>query len=112
VGLGYRSLLESLDINVPGQETVRDRPKLINRVALVVKDTRGLKSGPDMDLLDDFKMREFEGYADPVGLATGVMDVNTSNSWDKNGRFVVVQEDPLPATILSLIPQVAIAGVG
>jgi hypothetical protein len=112
VGLGYRSLIESLDINVPGQETVRDRPKLINKVTLVVKDTRGLKSGPDLGLLDDFKMREYEDYSESVALATGIMDVNVSNSWDKNGRFVVVQDEPLPATILSLIPQVAIAGVG
>jgi hypothetical protein len=112
VGLPYQSLLESLDINVPGQETVRDRPKLINKVGLLVKDTRGLKSGPDADLLDEFKVREFEDYEDPIALASGVMDVNTSGSWDKNGRFVVIQDDPLPATILSLIPNVAISGVG
>jgi hypothetical protein len=112
VGLGYRSLIESLDVNVPGQETVRDRPKLINKVALLVKDTRGLRSGPDLGLLDEFKVREYEAMADRVALVSGVMDVNISNTWDKNGRFVVVQDDPLPATILSLIPQVAVAGVG
>lgn len=112
VGLPYTSLVESLDINVPGQETVRDRPKLINRVALLVKDTRGLQSGPDLDTLDEFKMREFEPYETATDLADGVIDVNVTATWDKNGRFVVVQTDPLPATILSMIPELTVAGVG
>jgi hypothetical protein len=112
VGLPYQSLIESLDINLAGAETVRDRSKLITRTALLVKDTRGLKSGPTADQLDDFKIREFENYTDPIALLSGILDVNTSATWDRNGRFVVVQDDPLPATILSLIPEVAIAGTG
>lgn len=112
VGLPYTAMIESLDINVPGQETVRDRPKLINRVALLVKDTRGLFSGPDLNTLDEFKMREFEPYEKSIDLADGVLDVNVTATWDKNGRFVVVQTDPLPATILSMIPEVLVAGPG
>jgi hypothetical protein len=112
VGLPYRSLIESLDINVPGAETVRAQPKLITKVSLLVKQTRGLRSGPDEGLLDDFKVREFEDYDDPVRLVDGLLEVNTIGSWDKNGRFVVIQEDPLPATILSLIPDVSISGTG
>lgn len=112
VGLPYRCLIESLDINVPGQETVRDRPKMISRVGLLVEKTRGLMSGPDESILDEFKVREFEGYDDPIALVSGLMEVNTTATWDKNGRFVVVQDDPLPATILALIPEVGISGVG
>jgi len=112
VGLPYRSYLESLDVNLPGQETVRDRPKNIFKVALLVQDTRGCKSGPDLSTLDEFKIREFEGYDDSIALYSGVMDVNTASTWDKNGRFVVVQTDPLPFTVLSLLPQVAVSGVG
>lgn len=111
VGLRYRSVLESLDINVQGSETVRDRPKNIKKVALLVNKTRGLLSGPSLTgTLDEFKMREFEDYGESVTLLTGVMDVNTSSSWDKNGRFVVVQNLPLPATILSLVPDVSVGG--
>lgn len=112
VGLPYRSMIESLDVNIPSAETVRTQPKNITKVSLVVRETRGLLSGPDMDRLDEFKMREFEPYEDPIALYTGVMDVNVSNSWDRNGRFVAVQEDPLPATILALIPDVSVSGVG
>ena len=112
VGLPYRSLLESLDINVQGQETVRDRPKLISSVSLLVKDSRGLKSGASLDLLDDFKVREFEPYEASLVLSSGLLSVNTSATWDKNGRFFVVQDDPLPVTLLSLVPDVNVSGVG
>jgi hypothetical protein len=112
VGLPYRSMIESLDVNIAGAETVRERPKAIPRVALLVKDSRGFKSGPNIDNLYDFKLREFEGYEAPIGLYSGVMDVYVDTSWDVNGRFVVVQDDPLPATILSLIPEVGVSGVG
>jgi hypothetical protein len=112
VGLRYRSYIESLDLNAPGAETIRERPKLISNVALIVKDTRGCKSGPSLRELYDFKMREFEEYEAPIGLFSGVMDVNVSGTYDKNGRFVVVQTDPLPVTILSLIPNVTVTGTG
>lgn len=110
-GLPYRSLLESLDVNIPSAETVRERPKLINKVTLLVKDTRGCATGASLATLDAFKQREFEDYEDPTALYSGVMSVNVTNTWDKNGRFFVVQEDPLPVTVLCLIPEVAVSGV-
>lgn len=112
VGLGYTCLIESLDINVQGAETVRDKPKLVKSVALLVDRTRGLKSGSELNLLDDFKVREFEAYDQSVRLLSGIMDVNTAGSWDQNGHFYVLQDQPLPATILSMIPDVAVSGVG
>ena len=33
-------------------------------------------------------------------------------TWDKNGRFFVLQTLPLPATILSITPDVSVSGVG
>ncbi len=112
IGLPYRSLIESLDVNVPGNETVRERPKAISKVTALVKETRGGKAGPDAATLDEFKVREFEDYEDPIALLSGLVDVYTSSTWDKNGRYMIVQDDPLPMTILSLIPEVSISGVG
>lgn len=112
VGLPYRSLIESLDVNVPGNETVRERPKNIGKVTALVKDSRGFKAGPDEDTLYEAKVREFEDYEDPIALASGLVDIAVSSTWDKNGRYVIVQDDPLPLTLLSLIPDVTISGVG
>jgi hypothetical protein len=109
VGLPYRSDIESLDINVQGTETVRDRPKLISSVTLQVKDSRGLKAGPDLDRLEEVKT-EFDAFDNPIALQTGIQEFSTSADWNKSARFVVVQEDPLPATILGLIPHVTLGG--
>ncbi len=112
VGLGYRSLLESLAVNVQGQETVRDRPKAITKVMLLVEKTRGLSTGCSLDIMDEFKMREFEDLQSTIALYSGPMDVNTTSTWDANGHFFVLQTLPLPATILSMTPDVSVAGVG
>jgi len=108
-GLPYRSLIETLDINVPGGETVRDRPKLITRLGILVKDTRGLRAGPDENTLDDVKLEWSEEEGDPtIPLETGLFEYTISATWDKNGRVVVVQDDPLPATVLGIIPRVEV----
>src|SRR5690606_25150483 len=65
IGLPYRAWIESLDINVRGSETVSNLYKNIHEVTLLVKDTRGLKAGPSVDLLEVYKERQFEGYDEP-----------------------------------------------
>lgn len=110
VGLPYRSEGESLDVNIPNAETVRDKAKLIRKVVLQVKDTRGLKAGPNLANLYEAKQREFEAYDEATNTITGAVEIPTEGNWDRNGRFVFVQDDPLPATILALIPDVLIGG--
>lgn len=109
VGLPYRGIGESLDINAPGAETVRDRPKLINRVGVLVQDTRGLKVGADLDRLEDVKT-EWNDEEDLIPLETGLFEYTIDATWDKNARFMFVQDDPLPCTVLGLIPRVEAGG--
>lgn len=112
VGLPYQSRGESLDINVQGQETVRDRAKLISKVSVLVEKSRGLKVGQDLDRLEDVKTEWTESGGDEeIPLETGLFEYSITTSWDKNGRFMFVQDDPLPVTVLALIPHVQAAGV-
>jgi hypothetical protein len=110
VGLPYRSWIESLDINVPGGESVRGKHKVISDVTLLVKDTRGLKAGPSLDQLEAYKERQFENYDEPTAIITGIIEYAVPCRHDKDARFVAVQDDPLPATILGLLPNVTITG--
>jgi hypothetical protein len=110
VGLPFTAELESLDVNFPGTETIRDREKVIRKVTLQCEKTRGLKAGPNRNLLNEAKEREFEDYDEPTHLINGAVDVDTESEWDKNGRFVVVQDQPLPCSILALIPNVSVGG--
>lgn len=110
VGLPIYAEGESLDINLPGQGEIFDHTKLIRKVAMRVKDSRGMKAGPNSDYLDDLKQREFENYGEPTQLFTGTWEIQTDADWDKNGRFRFVQSDPLPVSVLALIPDVVIGG--
>ena len=66
--------------------------------------------GPDIDNLTEFKLRNEEGYDYPVALATETIDVNIKPGWKLSGRIVIRQIDPVPATILSVVPTGYISG--
>lgn len=111
VGLGITSDLETLDLNVQAQETVRDKQKLVHAVRFIVESSRNLFAGPDADNLTEYKQRSSEHYDEPVDLLTGVVDVRITANWNKGGRIFVRQTDPLPLNILAAIPEMTLGGV-
>jgi len=113
IGLPFISDLQTLDIDTPDGETVADKKKLITKVSAHVESSRGIFAGshPPTDDDDDpleglmeFKLRNDESYDDPVALKTDVVDVPIQSDWNSNGRVFIRQIDPLPLTILSVIP--------
>jgi hypothetical protein len=106
-GLPYTCDLETLDIE-QGQPTLQGRMKRVGEVVLRVKDTRGLSVGPTSDRLVDIKERttEFPGY--PTMLTTGDERVLIDPLWNSNGRVFVRQSNPLPATVVAIIPRLEI----
>lgn len=107
IGLPYRGEAETLEATVLGSpQSIRDRPKNIPSVTVVVEDTVGLKVGPDADNLEDFAIRDTEYYTDPISQFSNAAEAWIVNSWKNSGRVVMVQDDPLPATILAVLPNV------
>jgi hypothetical protein len=116
VGLPYLSDLETLDIDVAQGETVADKKKIITAVNLHVEKTRGLWVGAadpgDADptgesaplKLTELKLRNEEGYNEPADLTTGVVSVNIAGEWNSNGRIFLRQVDPVPCTLLAVMP--------
>jgi len=113
VGLPYTSDFETLDIDTQQGETLADKSKNTGKVTLYVEKTRGLwlgSSAPADEVTDflggltEIKARLFEGYDEPVDLSTGKMDVIIRAEWNSNGRIFLRQTDPIPATILAVIP--------
>jgi hypothetical protein len=103
-GLPYTCDLQTLNIEV-GQPTLQGRQKVINEVTLRVKDTRGLSVGPTADRLVDIKERGAENFGCPTLLATGDEKVLIDPSWNTQGRVFVRQSNPLPATVVAIIPK-------
>lgn len=114
VGLPYTSDLETLNIDTANGETISDKKSNVSHVTLFVEKTRGGFVGaraPDtaagetfLEGLTEIKVREFEGYDEPIDLVTGTMDVNIRSEWNSNGRIFVRQTDPIPMSILAVVP--------
>jgi len=113
VGLPYVSDFGTLDIDGGASPSIKDKKMLINKVNLIVEETRGLWAGgtdPIDDLLDTdvfsaFKIQEHESALDEGDLLTGTDEVIIDAVWTNHGRINVRQVDPLPVTILAAIPQ-------
>lgn len=102
-GLPYVCDAETLDIEY-GQPTLQGRRKRVGDLVLRVKDTRGLAAGPTRDRLTEIKERTTEQPGYPTRLTTGDERLLIDPSWNANGRVVIRQANPLPATVVAVIP--------
>ncbi|EMJ4547595.1 hypothetical protein R5R04_003691 [Klebsiella aerogenes] len=110
IGLPINAQFETLDININGQETLLDKKQLINTVTLVVNASRGIWASTPGGQWYEYPQREFEFYDDPVEDATGKVEVKLDSNWDKNGRIKIRQTDPLPLSVLAVIPRITVGG--
>lgn len=112
VGLPYESELQTLEVNVPGEETLSDKTKIIKQVTAVLLESRGGwygKSTAEADLWE-FKPRlEADDYG-AIQPLTGKATQIITDAWSGNGKMFVVQKDPLPMNLLALIPRVDTGG--
>ncbi|POP42153.1 hypothetical protein CHU32_21125 [Superficieibacter electus] len=110
IGLPIDAQFETLDVNINGQETLLDKKQLINTVTLVVNASRGIWASTPGGKWYEYPQREFEFYDDPVDDATGKVEIKLDSNWDKNGRVKIKQTDPLPLSVLAVIPRLTVGG--
>lgn len=116
IGLPYSSTLQTLDIDlgqVQGLGTVQGRFKSISRLVLRVEKTRGIFVSPkdvgrDSDRIVEFKQRDTEAWDEAIGLHTGDIDMIVPSDWNASGSVFVKQFDPLPMSILALMPELTL----
>ncbi len=104
VGLPIVADIETLDIDTVQGSTLADKSKNISHLALYIEESRGIWAGPDSDSLRELKIRDEENYDDPIDLFTGVVDINLTGEWNNTGKVFIRQTDPLPMTILAVVP--------
>lgn len=103
IGLPYSCEVETLELNSPGGESMRDQQKLAYKVSILLLASRGVKAGGVTDKLYPAKSRRFENYGQPPFLKTGVVDIDIPAGWGEDaGRVRIVSDDPLPMEILSI----------
>lgn len=115
-GLAYEATLQTLDLDlgsVTGLGTVQARNKSISEVSLRVEQTRGIWIGPenglrDSDKLIEYKQRATEAWNEAIGAYTGDLAITPTWDWTDGGNLVIKQFDPLPMTILAVMPDITI----
>lgn len=116
VGLPMVAALQTLNLDlgqVQGLGTVQGREKSVSEVTLRVENTRGIFAGPYDDERDgkhlvEYRQRSTEDWNEAIALYTGDIRMTPPWDWNTNGTMWVKQFDPLPMTILAIMPDVQI----
>ncbi|WP_244642409.1 hypothetical protein [Phyllobacterium sp. 628] len=116
VGLSMVSALQTLDLDlgtIQGLGTVQGRMKSVSEVTMRVEKTRGIFVGPydgerDSVHLSEYRQRSTENWNEAIALYTGDIQITTPWDWNTNGNVWIKQFDPLPMTILAIMPDVTI----
>jgi hypothetical protein len=110
VGLAYVAQFQSLCMTPEGValQTQSFRKK-ISAVMVRVTDTRGLKVGPSFEDLSEMKERSASVYMGAsIPLFTGDERIQIDNRYLVDDDVCIRQDQPLPCTILGVIPDVNI----
>lgn len=111
IGLPIEADIETLNIELETPEgTVQGKKKRISSVVLRLENSRGGWVGPDSSRLAEMKPNHPPLWGDPKGLLTGDEKIIMRSGWDTGGRVWIRQSDPLPLTVLAVIPEVTYGG--
>ena len=99
-GLSYSAVVGTLDLfNSQADDT--GITKGIRQAFIRLDRTRGLKIGrAEDDVQEELYTRDGEDYTDPAALQNGIYRVNEWTEWGDDQPVYIVQDYPLPMTIL------------
>lgn len=107
VGLPYESVLETLtfDANLDDGTTL-NRKKRVVAVSVKYNNSRGSKVSVNGHREIDMLKRAMEGYNIPISLKSGFYREILPSTHNEATNVKIRQTDPLPITIVSVIPEI------
>ncbi|MBK8159439.1 MAG: hypothetical protein IPK59_11970 [Rhodospirillaceae bacterium] len=107
VGLGYTSRLSTMDIEAGAMDgAAQGKKRRVHRVVVRLHNSLGMRVGADAARTDDVVFRAARTAMDQSPpLFSGDKFVAFPKGWDGQAIVTVLQEQPLPCTIVALIPQ-------
>ena len=107
VGLSYTSTVQTMRIEAGAADgTAQGKKRRISRINYRLYKTLGVKHGPDASRLDIIPFRSSADEQDQApALFTGDKEVEFPRGWDKDGYITLVQDQPLPLTVLAIMPE-------
>lgn len=111
IGLPYWADLETLNIELElATGTTQGKLLKVSNVQFRFLNSRGGWIGPDENNLDEITQRTDEPMGSPILLYSGFYRQPISGNYAEGGRVFYRQKDPLPVTILAVIPSVTLGG--
>lgn len=109
-GLPYRSTLQPMRFEGgSARGTAQTKSKRFTKVAVRFFETLGGKIGPDPDHLEPVYFRTAAMPMDrSPDIFCGDKIVNFPKGWNRDGILTIVQDQPLPMTVLLIVPHVVI----
>ena len=107
IGLPITAQIQTLDWENTQGETITDKRKILNQLAVVFVSSRGGAYGTDPTNptnVNTFPQRAAEPWDTPNYLLTGAYRFPLAGSWNKTSQFWITQPDPLPMCIAAVIP--------
>jgi hypothetical protein len=99
--------IETLDLDATGTD-IRDKAKRVGSVTLLVdRSARGFEIGPNSTDVTPYEDSVFDAVEDET---TGQLEITLPNVFEKPGRVFLRQTEPLPITLLGIMPNVAVGG--
>lgn len=112
IGLPYTAKLATKRIEAGANlGTAQGRTKRLSRVHVRLLDTLGGKMGPNDTTLETILFRKGSDPMDaPPPVFSGDKEVVWRGGYEKEGRMWYVNDQPLPATIVALMPEMETDG--
>ena len=109
VGLNYQSLMKTNSFEAGAvRGTSVNRTKRINRVKVSFFESVQAKVGADEDSVKTVFFRKGSDFMnEAVPLFTGVKDVTSTDNYNEDSNITIIQDAPLPITILAITPEMA-----
>jgi hypothetical protein len=101
-GLKYIADVETLDIET-SQGTRQGKRIKIPKVTVRFANSRNLLMGPKVSMMDLIRETAFTDDSTTIPF-TGDIEVVLRPEWNTNGRLFFRQRQPLPMTILAVVP--------
>jgi hypothetical protein len=111
VGIPYLPELETLNIEEStGTGTLQGRKLKVSQVTLRVLNSRGGWIGPDFTNMHEIKDTNRTLYGVAVELMSADIKENLGAGYTDGGRMCLQQRDPLPITVLAIMPVFTVGG--
>lgn len=112
-GLPYTAEIRTLEADMGMLQTmgtVQGRMKSVSEVTIRVEKSRGMFIGSERERMTEWKQRAGEDWNEAISLYTGDVFHTIDADWSTVASIVIRQTDPLPMTILALMPETEVGG--